>query len=403
MPETTPDSDTDLPEGDGVIDKILTPDGSDENGTNDSAELSAGETRPADAEGNENDDAESDAETNEGSSKLPPSVQQEIDDLLLKFKDIQEGAFFSDTQKRDVIRLLACLREYKHLLEGELKNIRAKGTIISYAEKLKIDPLSDQERLALERLKALVRPKTKRVLAKDQKPIFTAIIRLLRKGNRDEELEAFLQSNNIINTNRWNLERTRMGILTAELVPDAFLPPVEESSAIVSKSDDEGGVQVNALTAGQSDTSDHSHVSAVEQRQNTSDVGASAARTEFVQAAHTFSSGAEHIETESSDNLSSLVAQNRTMVNALLDTNLPPATAEAFRQQLAANNALMSALVIPRPTERVLQSGSSPDQSSSDASAVVYQAANGGRVRIDSTVQGFVVVLDGNNAAKADL
>ncbi len=315
---------------------------------------------------------------------LPESVQRELDAKLREYKEAfesfnsgRERMGMNENLKKRAVEILAMVREYRHLV-GDIGVGRTKQQIIKFANTLKIDPLSDVERFVLEKLPGLVRARETRVMSPEQQRIHVAYIRLLRKANRDQDIENHLKQSDMRPTYRGLLEKRHSDVLTAELVPDLFAEAQTALSPQVAAT--------QAVTA--------EHVATVVPQVVRGEEGAGAPAVSDVHDYHT-SAVTESASGHPRLPLTDLIAASRELAQALLQPGLSP---EAIRSLQTLSHSYAAAMQSLTSAARPTSLQSSPVSMGDEV--MVYEAPNGGRVTISGKAQGMVVVLGSDPSAQ---
>jgi hypothetical protein len=178
---------------------------------------------------------EGEGEDEEG-DPLPPSVRARYEQLVREFEALPKSTtnHFTAPQRAKAVEILALLREYQQLTP-EITQVtgRLRQQVIKYAAGFGISPLSADEQEAINLLRSMIviTGDRGRIMPPDQKRVLVALIRLLRKGNRDTEIETLFKELKITAVWRHAAEKKFREVLTKDLVPEAFAKAEEKREA----------------------------------------------------------------------------------------------------------------------------------------------------------------------------
>lgn len=242
--DTLGDGDNTVTGGHTALD-LLGDNDDDENGASTSQRTgaTAGEQEGDTVEGSGVEGGD-EAEEDEKEDPLPPSVRAHYEQLVQEYRALPSStnSHLTAKQRAKAVEMLAVLREYKQLVP-EIADVtgRIKQQVVRYAESFNVSPLSAEEEEAIKRLRTMIviTADRGRIMPRGQREVLVALIRLLRKGNRDEEVAALLTELKIMPVWRTNAEKKCRGIITRDLVPEAFAkeeakepPPQEPSDSV---------------------------------------------------------------------------------------------------------------------------------------------------------------------------
>lgn len=349
-----------------------------------------------------------------GLTILPEAVRQELEPLIRQLEEMkrqlkEKGKNFRLTLdgQRIAVRACALLKEYSAVVPELTKRTdiiasRAK----KFADSMNIDPLSEKEHQAIEKLRDVLtiqKPAPKSYLKSDpaQRKISVALVRLLRKGNRDEELEQLREERGLARaiTLRW--EKEFVTATTRDLVPEYFPAPVRKDvqEDVVKAGAD--APEDTGVPAGR--TTDANMIPEIDATQET--------QTPAPETAVIPSSNGQGaiLSTAKLGIVERITAQNGAMFEAMKDMEPTDPRIAAFHALIGQNRGLLRALgielheqvsvsmVAPPPVAAVTEVRSMQEP------GAIYRTPSGAELIISRAQKGVVLILEGDQSRSSDV